>query len=70
MVSNSRENAVSRRQFLKLGALAAGTLSDRMGRRRILLIVSVAAPPLLLAFVYGPDWLAVPLLPCGRSSHR
>ncbi len=44
------------------GALAAGTLSDRMGRRRILLIVSVAAPPLLLAFVYGPDWLAVPLL--------
>ena len=22
----------------------------------------MAAPPLLLAFVYGPDWLAVPLL--------
>ena len=49
-------------QAAAAGALAAGTLSDRMGRRRILLIVSVAAPPLLLAFVYGPDWLAVPLL--------
>ena len=44
------------------GALAAGTLSDRWGRRRILLVLSVAAPLLLLAFVYGPLWLAVPLL--------
>lgn len=44
------------------GALAAGTLSDRWGRRRILLALSVAAPLLLLAFVYGPLWLAVPLL--------
>lgn len=44
------------------GALAAGTLSDRLGRRRILLALSVAAPLLLLAFVYGPLWLAVPLL--------
>ncbi len=44
------------------GALAAGTLSDRVGRRRILLVLSVAAPLLLLAFVYGPIWLAVPLL--------
>ena len=45
-----------------VGALAAGTLSDKVGRRRVLLVVSVAAPPLLLAFVYGPAWLAVPLL--------
>lgn len=44
------------------GALTAGTLSDRVGRRRILLVLSVAAPLLLLAFVYGPLWLAVPLL--------
>ncbi len=44
------------------GALAAGTLSDHWGRRRILLALSVAAPLLLLAFVYGPLWLAVPLL--------
>lgn len=44
------------------GALAAGTLSDRLGRRRVLLIVGIAAPPLLLAFVYSPSWLAAPLL--------
>jgi FSR family fosmidomycin resistance protein-like MFS transporter len=44
------------------GALAAGTLSDRWGRRRVLLVVTVAAPFLLLAFLYSPAWLAVPLL--------
>lgn len=44
------------------GALAAGTLSDRWGRRRVLLVVTVAAPFLLLAFLYSPSWLAVPLL--------
>lgn len=44
------------------GALAAGTLSDRWGRRRVLLVVTVAAPFLLLAFIYSPAWLAVPLL--------
>jgi FSR family fosmidomycin resistance protein-like MFS transporter len=45
-----------------VGALAAGTLSDRWGRRRVLLVVTVAAPFLLLAFLYSPSWLAVPLL--------
>jgi FSR family fosmidomycin resistance protein-like MFS transporter len=44
------------------GALAAGTLSDRWGRRRVLLVVTVAAPFLLLAFLYSPSWLTVPLL--------
>ncbi len=44
------------------GALAAGTLSDRWGRRRILLVVTVAAPLLLLTFLYSPAWLAAPLL--------
>lgn len=45
-----------------VGALAAGTLSDRWGRRRVLLVVTVTAPFLLLAFIYSPAWLAVPLL--------
>ncbi len=45
-----------------VGALAAGTLSDRWGRRRVLLAVTVTAPFLLLAFIYSPAWLAVPLL--------
>lgn len=44
------------------GALAAGTLSDRWGRRRVLLVVTVAAPFLLLAFIYSPARLAAPLL--------
>ncbi len=45
-----------------IGALAAGTLSDRWGRQRVLLVVTVAAPLLLLIFLYSPPWLAVPLL--------
>lgn len=45
-----------------VGALAAGTLSDRWGRRRVLLVVTVTAPFLLLAFLVSPTWLTVPLL--------
>ena len=44
------------------GALATGTSSDRVGRRRILLVLMSLAPFLMIAFVYGPEWLAVPLL--------
>ncbi|MEZ4770038.1 MAG: MFS transporter [Caldilineales bacterium] len=44
------------------GALATGTLSDRVGRRRILLVLLGLAPFLMIAFLYGPEWLAVPLL--------
>lgn len=44
------------------GALATGTLSDRWGRRRVLLALLSSAPVLMLAFLYGPQWLAVPLL--------
>lgn len=45
-----------------VGALTSGTISDKYGRSRILAVVLVLAPLLLLAFMYGPDWLAVPLL--------
>ncbi|MEA3334331.1 MAG: MFS transporter [Chloroflexota bacterium] len=44
------------------GALLAGTLSDRLGRKRVLLVLMSVAPLLLFAFVSGPEWLAVPLL--------
>lgn len=45
-----------------VGALTSGTISDRYGRSRILSVVLILAPLLLLAFIYGPTWLAVPLL--------
>jgi MFS transporter, FSR family, fosmidomycin resistance protein len=45
-----------------LGALFAGTLSDRIGRIRMLTILLTAAPLLYIAFLFGPAWTAVPLL--------
>jgi FSR family fosmidomycin resistance protein-like MFS transporter len=45
-----------------VGALAAGTISDRLGRSRVLFYLLAAAPLLLIAFLYGPGWLALPLL--------
>lgn len=45
-----------------VGALLTGTLSDRLGRRRILLILFSAAPLLLLMFLYAPGWFAFLLL--------
>ncbi|MBK7896197.1 MAG: MFS transporter [Anaerolineaceae bacterium] len=44
------------------GALLSGTASDRFGRRRVLGGLFFLAPLLALAFIYGPGWLAVPLL--------
>ena len=43
------------------GALASGTLSDRVGRRVVLLVLVVAPPPLMVAFLStsGPLRLAV-----------
>ncbi|RME86205.1 MAG: MFS transporter [Caldilineae bacterium] len=40
-----------------VGALVTGTLSDRLGRKRILLLLFGLAPLLLLAFLFGPLWL-------------
>ncbi len=45
-----------------VGALATGTISDRLGRSRVLFYLLAAAPLLLIAFLYGPTWLALPLL--------
>ena len=45
-----------------VGALSTGTLSDTVGRKRVLLLLLIAAPLLMLAFLYSPTWLGIPLL--------
>ncbi len=45
-----------------LGTMTGGTLSDRLGRRRMLAMVIPLSALLMLAFLYAPDWLALPLL--------
>jgi FSR family fosmidomycin resistance protein-like MFS transporter len=45
-----------------VGALIAGTASDKLGRSRVLMVLLGVSPFLLFAFLYGPDWLALPLL--------
>lgn len=44
------------------GALLSGTISDRIGRRRVLGTLLFIAPLLTLLFIFGPSWLAIPLL--------
>jgi FSR family fosmidomycin resistance protein-like MFS transporter len=45
-----------------VGALATGTISDRLGRSRVLFFLLSLAPLFLIVFLYGPSWLALPLL--------
>ncbi len=45
-----------------VGALSSGTMSDRFGRKRILFVLLSISPLLLLAFLYAPSWLTVPIL--------
>ncbi len=45
-----------------VGAITSGTVSDRLGRKRILLLLLGAAPLLFLAFLFAPEWLALPLI--------
>ncbi|MFN2292381.1 MAG: MFS transporter [Anaerolineae bacterium] len=45
-----------------VGALLGGTLSDRMGRRTILLISLTATPVLMVLFVFAGGWIRFPLL--------
>jgi FSR family fosmidomycin resistance protein-like MFS transporter len=48
------------------GVLTAGSLSDYLGRRRMLLISLVGAPLSVLLFLYGGGWLRIGgLLSCG-----
>ncbi|MCP4419722.1 MAG: MFS transporter [Chloroflexi bacterium] len=45
-----------------VGALLSGTASDRIGRRRVLGLLLFISPLLTLLFIFGPGWLAIPLL--------
>lgn len=44
------------------GALLSGFLSDRWGRKGILLLMLLLSPLMLFAFLLSPGWLYVPLL--------
>ncbi len=44
------------------GSLISGTVSDRLGRRRVLTLVLVAAPVLMFLFLAAPRWATVPML--------
>ncbi len=49
-----------------VGVLTAGSLSDHLGRRRMLLVLLVGAPLSLLVFVLSDDWIRIlSLLSCG-----
>ena len=46
-----------------VGALLGGTISDRLGRKRVLVTVTVVSPLLMLAFLkVSLSWLLVPIL--------
>lgn len=45
-----------------VGALFSGTLSDRLGRSRVLFVLLGLAPFLLIGFLFGPGWLSFPIL--------
>jgi len=44
------------------GALSGGTLSDRLGRKPLLMGISILAPLLMIAFLNVSGWLLVPVL--------
>ncbi len=44
------------------GALLSGTISDRLGRKSVLLFVAILSPLLMVAFLYVSGWLIVLVL--------
>ncbi len=44
------------------GVLTSGTISDRFGRKTVLMIVTILAPLLMIAFLNASGWLIVPVL--------
>jgi FSR family fosmidomycin resistance protein-like MFS transporter len=45
-----------------IGALAGGTLSDRLGRKMVLILASVSSSALMILFLGAEGWLLVPIL--------
>ena len=45
-----------------VGALSGGTLSDRLGRRSVLMVITVLASLLMIVFLNVSGWLLVPVL--------
>lgn len=45
-----------------VGALATGTLSDRLGRRMVLFVAMLFGPLLMMGFLVAPGWLFAPAL--------
>jgi FSR family fosmidomycin resistance protein-like MFS transporter len=45
-----------------VGALSGGTLSDRLGRKPLLMGITIVAPLLMIAFLNVSGWLLVPVL--------
>ena len=45
-----------------LGALSGGTLSDKLGRKTVLLTITILGPLLMLTFLNVSGWLLVPVL--------
>jgi len=44
------------------GALLSGSISDRLGRKSILLWVTIFSSLLMLIFLYSTDWMLIPIL--------
>jgi len=44
------------------GALSGGTLSDKIGRKRLLLVVTILSPLLMIVFMKASGWVQVPVL--------
>lgn len=44
------------------GTLLAGSISDKIGRKKLLLIISICNPLLMWLFIHVRGWLAIPML--------
>jgi FSR family fosmidomycin resistance protein-like MFS transporter len=47
-----------------IGAFSGGTISDHLGRKPVLFMVSLVSPILMVAFLRTSGWLIIPLLIC------
>ena len=45
-----------------VGAILGGTISDRLGRKPVLLAVSILAPIMVFGFLLTSGWLTIPVL--------